>query len=314
MATYIDRFYAFSSQINCQMTTSVIIPTYNGEKKITDTLKALAVQTLSPYEVVVVIDGSVDNTEKILNTFDHGFERFHIVVQENKGRAAARNTGVKNSHGELLIFLDDDVLPDKDVLSMHHHHHIHHPDTILVGNITEQLEIADSDFRHFKSYLNKKWNGKLSDTKSQLKIPFITAANFSIRKTTFSSLGGFNESLTDAEDYELAVRAFHEKIPIFFDPDIIGRHNDPITCKKYIVRQRQYRHAQKKVAEIHGNPMTTKEGNLWKKAFFKLFSSGKWVKLIDRNRLTWLPKKIRYRIYDWVVTGLGTYNPQIKLP
>lgn len=93
---------------------SVIIPVYNQARFVSEAIESALAQTYSSYEVIVVNDGSTDNTAEVLAAFA-GDPRVRIVDQSNRGVAAARNAGAGTSAGDLLAFLDaDDVwLPQK---------------------------------------------------------------------------------------------------------------------------------------------------------------------------------------------------------
>jgi glycosyltransferase involved in cell wall biosynthesis len=84
---------------------SVIIPVYNGEKYLLEAIESVFSQTYRPTEIIVVDDGSTDNTAKLLASISGQIRSFY---QSNSGPAAARNTGIHNSNGELISFLDAD--------------------------------------------------------------------------------------------------------------------------------------------------------------------------------------------------------------
>lgn len=91
---------------------SIIIPTYNRSEMIVECLESVFSQTYADYEVIVVDDGSTDNTEAALKPF---LDRITYIKHENKGNAAARNSGLAIAKGQLIAFLDSDDLwlPDK---------------------------------------------------------------------------------------------------------------------------------------------------------------------------------------------------------
>ncbi len=101
------------------MYTSVIISTYNGEKKLPGLLNSLENQSFKDFELIIVVDGSADNTMKVLDKWKARFTDCKIIYQENKGRAAVRNTGIKNALGQLAIFLDDDIIADTYCIQNH---------------------------------------------------------------------------------------------------------------------------------------------------------------------------------------------------
>jgi glycosyltransferase involved in cell wall biosynthesis len=305
------------------MSVSVIIPTYNGAKKIEGIIKALEKQTLPPIEVIVVIDGSTDNTSAVLRSLRHELTSFKIIEQENKGRAAVRNRGAAEANGDLLIFFDDDMIPLPGCIEGHLAHHTTHPGSILTGGLSEPKQKNSADILKYKAFLSDKWTGELKQSptgsldKNSL---FITAANFSLAKKTFDELGGFDAKLRDAEDMDFAIRAYKAGIPLYFDPKVFAWHNDTISCASYIKRQRQYQKAHKELIALH--PWMETEGFIHpvskpvgiKKRIFHFFSKQHWIKAVDADILAWLPKSIRYKLYDVIVTANGVYFPEkVKL-
>ncbi|MBC8228413.1 glycosyltransferase family 2 protein, partial [bacterium] len=93
---------------------SVVIPAYNAEKEIPSCLDSLLNQTFpkEQCEIIVVNDGSTDGTEKIVRKYDG----VKIITQANQGPAAARNNGVSESKGDIIVFTDSDCVPEEDWL------------------------------------------------------------------------------------------------------------------------------------------------------------------------------------------------------
>ena len=114
-------------------TVSVIIPTFNGAHKLANIFKALKAQTFSDFELVVVVDGSNDNTKEVLDQYKKEFQNCKVIYQQNGGRAKVRNAGAKEAGGDLLIFFDDDMLPEPDCVAIHFQHHEKFSGSILMG-------------------------------------------------------------------------------------------------------------------------------------------------------------------------------------
>jgi len=95
-------------------TVSVVIPTYNREATLPSTIESVLQQTFDDFEILVVDDGSTDNTPKIVNRIVDDRVCFHSHIR-NKGGSAARNTGIEQAAGEYIAFLDsdDEWLPSK---------------------------------------------------------------------------------------------------------------------------------------------------------------------------------------------------------
>ena len=90
-------------------TVSVIIPTYNRAHLVGRAIKSVLNQTYRDFEIIVVDDGSTDNTKDIIKEFQKKDKRIkYIPYEKNKGGSAARNTGIKAAKGEYIAFLDSD--------------------------------------------------------------------------------------------------------------------------------------------------------------------------------------------------------------
>ena len=302
------------------MKVSVIIPTYNGAHKLPGIFKALKAQSFKGFELVVVVDGSTDNTKEVLAQYQKEFQNVKVVYQENGGRAKVRNTGAKETSGDLLIFFDDDMMPKTDCLSEHIKHHQAFPYTILTGASIDRVENS-TDFQKYKSYLTQKWSKGLiaiGNKPLHKKSLFITAANFSIAKNLFFQLQGFDEQLTDAEDFDLAVRANQQGINLFYDHSAFAWHADPITGKSYIKRLRQYRKSQERLRELKPAVYSTIQLHHpvmptgLKQMVYLFFARNYWVVWLDSKSFfkKLLPRFIRYKVYDLITTANGVYFPE----
>lgn len=87
---------------------SIILPTYNVAKYIQHCLESIKKQTYTNYEVIIIVDGSTDDTYKIAEEFCKNNSNFFVYWQENQGSGPARNNGIQKSHGELITFIDPD--------------------------------------------------------------------------------------------------------------------------------------------------------------------------------------------------------------
>lgn len=305
------------------MEASVIIPTYNGAEKILQILENLSLQTFNNFEIIIGIDGSTDDTENIIET-QKNIDKRRIIVfkQKNKGRSVIRNNTAKLAKTDLLIFYDDDVQPAPNSVEKHILFHQKNESTILAAKIAEKYDNLNVDFLKFREYLTKKWienygNGITELTRENL---FLSAANFSISKQLFFVLNGFDEYLRDAEDWDFAINAVENHIKIFFDADNIVWHNDPLTCREYIIRQRQYKENHELLAKtkpdlyrLYNERLIAPKQSILRKLVY-LILANKWsVKQVDNNFYTFLPQSIRYKLYDIVITGLSHISPNKKI-
>lgn len=93
---------------------SVIVPVYNVEIYLKDCLESLCHQTLPNIEIIIVNDGSTDNSESIIRNYENEYPCITVIEQQNKGLSVARNTGIKYATGKYIVFVDSDDFVDLD--------------------------------------------------------------------------------------------------------------------------------------------------------------------------------------------------------
>ncbi|MEM7548231.1 MAG: glycosyltransferase family A protein [Bacteroidota bacterium] len=278
---------------------SVIIPTYNGASKISNCINSLSQQSFLPFEIIIVIDGSTDNTKQVVS----GNEKkvpIKIIDQQNKGRAGARNTGAKIAKGDYLVFFDDDVVLQKATLSAFKVK-IQYSD-VIVGSLKEKAtDETSSNFAEYCSYLHQKWD---TFEEGFLNKPYITANNFLIKKSIFMAHGMFNEKLSDAEDFELAVRLFEDNIQIYYSPSIVVEHELFKSFEQYIERQIEYRKASKSLLEV--NPLVEKYYNpgkvsSTKKLVYAVLRSISTNSIFENRIWDWFPNQVKFYFFSKLI-------------
>lgn len=112
---------------------SVIVPVYNVEKYIEECISSLLNQTIKEIEIIVVDDGSCDNSIELVKRFKD--KRIKIIYQENKGLSAARNTGIREANGDYIVFIDsDDFIDGENSLKEMYNIAIKYDSDIVIGN------------------------------------------------------------------------------------------------------------------------------------------------------------------------------------
>src|SRR5687767_6773031 len=194
------------------MKSSIVVPTYNGRQRIIKFLESVAAQTQLPDEVIVVVDGSKDDTVDAINAVPH-FKKLPLVVhvQENKGRPAARNAGIRLSKYDLILSFDDDMVLTPTVVEQHLNHHAKNPGTVAVGYQAEKKPSEGDEhytFLDFRYYLSNKWNRESPHYPEPMSIHNyqLTTANCSIPKSIIDVVGFFDEQLKEVEDFDLGTR------------------------------------------------------------------------------------------------------------
>lgn len=181
-------------------TVSVVIPNYNYGRFIAEAIESVLAQTHPIQEIIVVDDGSTDDSIEIIKRFS---AKVKLISQQNRGVGAARNVGVKSSNGEFIAFLDaDDIwLPTKI-------------EEQLKG-FTDKVVLVSCGKREFDSQNGKTLVVRLPD-RIEWSAEDILLRRYSLvlgcsalmtRRKTFEEIGDFDEQLAIAEDWDFCYRA-----------------------------------------------------------------------------------------------------------
>ena len=191
---------------------SVIIPTYNRAHCVGEAIQSVLDQTYKNFEIIVVDDGSTDNTQEVLATFG---DKIKVIRQENRGVSAARNAGIREARGEWLAFLDSDDLWLPEKLAIQMKELSEYPDAIahmvdaeIVGYGNQKLTLFD--IRGLKEEFRMRPLRKrpLLDV---MQTQFFTSS-WCLKKSVVNALGGFREDMTIFEDWELLTRVALEGV------------------------------------------------------------------------------------------------------
>lgn len=202
---------------------SVIVPTYNRAASLDRLLDALDSQCVAPerFEVVVVDDGSTDHTPEVLR----GRRHVSSVRQVNQGPGAARNHGVLESTSPLIVFVDDDCVPEEDWLQR-----------LIEADDAAGPQVAGFGGRIaplHRSFLADFVQGERLVDHSPLDgdpagLRYIVTANAAFRRTQFRSVGGFDRAMSEAgEDVDLSLRLRALGHRLVRVPDATVRHAHP---------------------------------------------------------------------------------------
>mgnify|MGYP002474685456 CR=1 FL=1 len=220
---------------------SVIIPVYNQYSSLCKVLNAFSIQTtnVNTYEVIVVDDGSSDEIRNISDLACFGKIRGRIIHQENRGRASARNAGIREAQGNVIIFCDADRFPRSDFIVQHMKFHQKGADIVIgtsfdyFGNINLVLnEKTDWDFVNRFSRLPPYFR-KIStifdesgQTISKLSWLGYLVGNSSIKKEIVNDVGGFDESFTEwgFEHFDAAYRLYRKGYRFTMNRSAVNYH------------------------------------------------------------------------------------------
>ena len=222
------------------MRFSFITCTYNRDKYIAQTLKAVCEQTYNPldYEIIVVDNNSTDSTATICEAFKQKYpnHQFRYFKEMNQGLSFALNRGIKEAQGEFLIFIDDDETIIPEHLERLNNHLNNHPDAVLAGSPV--VPIYEEAQPKWMSHFTQRLIGGYFD---QGKLPKkLDAKNYPgtghtiAKKELYEKYGYYNtelgrkgNSLIGAEDKDMFNRLKKNNIECYYFPDIPIYHHIP---------------------------------------------------------------------------------------
>ncbi|MFH1679558.1 MAG: glycosyltransferase [Candidatus Eisenbacteria bacterium] len=235
---------------------SVIVPTRNRSRWLLRLLERLNEQTYPAerFEVVPVVNGSTDDTIERLARFEAPFA-LHPIETAEPGTARARNRGASAAKGDLLLFLDDDVVPAPALVEAHARAHETEERFVGVGPYYP-VHAPRVDFLRIST---RNWWENLFE---EIRRPGhrscyrdVLSGNLSIRRDLFRSLGGFARDFAecDGEDWELGIRVVRNGIPIRFLPDAEAEHHEheTMTLERSFLRARRAGRGDARVSLHH---------------------------------------------------------------
>jgi glycosyltransferase involved in cell wall biosynthesis len=218
---------------------SVIIPTYNRSITIGKTIESVLCQTYNDYEIIVIDDGSTDNTYESLKPYHH---KIHYEYKENGGISSARNRGIGIATSEYIALVDSDDFWKPEKLERQMKCFRNHSEYGLVATrcITN---VVDSHFKTIEMSKIRRSGKSGWIYKDLFYKNFIRTSSVIIKKECFRKVGGFDESLPRCEEIDMWLR-ISKQYPVGFINDILTvytrrpkqiRH-DNIEGRKILVR------------------------------------------------------------------------------
>lgn len=195
------------------MHISVIIPTFNRARFILKALKSVQNQSVNVDEIIVVDDGSTDESKELLESEDIVY-----LYQNNSGVSTARNEGIRVAKHEWIAFLDSDDTWHKDKIKEHKALHVNNSE--IKASFSDELWIKDEKIVNKKRHLEKEEPTFLNS----LRVCKIGVSTFFTHKSIFEDIGLFDESLQACEDYDLWLR-------------ILKKHKIKLINKELIAKQ-----------------------------------------------------------------------------
>ncbi|MCX6151706.1 MAG: glycosyltransferase [Ignavibacteriales bacterium] len=237
---------------------SIIIPTHNRIKMLLKVLDAFENQEAieQTYEIIVVADSCSDDTVNVIEANKLKFSYDIKLVEHNYGSAAvSRNLGAKQAIGDLLVFIDDDVVPERNFLSAHLQNQ--NENTVVLGYSKPVLPKTPSLWQ----YRARRWWEdrffEMNQPGHRFNFKDFFSGNFSISASQFNLIGGFDESLKRLEDYEFGLRLIKNGIHFAFSTEAVGLHYETNDLRQWLDRLRHDGEANYKMATVHPELKTT---------------------------------------------------------
>lgn len=205
---------------------SIVLPTYNRRARLARVLAGLDRQSVpaQQFEVVVVDDGSKDDTRDWLQANSARPYGVTAIHQANGGPARARNAGIDAARGELLLFIDDDVEPTPDLLSEHLRLHDREADIVVIGPLAS-LEHYDQPWVAWEQAKVEAQYAEMVRGAWEPTFRQFWTGNASVAKHHVVAAGKFDPSFLRAEDIELGRRLHELGLAFRFNPDARGLHH-----------------------------------------------------------------------------------------
>lgn len=287
---------------------SIIIPAFNEEKNIARCIDSLhrQIDVRNDCEIIVVDDGSTDTTRQIARA--HGAR---VLEQSNQGAAAARNFGVRNACGEIVLFMDGDCEADPNWVAA------------MIAPFSDPSVVGTGGMKQTRQtgfiprFIQTEFDYRYDQVRAHRFIDFIDSGTAAYRREIFLKNDGFDTRLADAEDVELSFRLSEQGFKMAFARDAIVYREHPTALWEYLRlkftyaywRSFVYRRFPKKIANDSRTPQTQKiQSGLALVLPFVILASFIWrpaalvaLAIAVLFLVTTLPFVVRYWKRDWVI-------------
>lgn len=213
------------------MSVSVILPTYNRAQTLRKTLEGYTRLPKSDQllEILVVDDGSPDDTEAVVRAFQaRSGLLLRYLKQQNLGLAAARNHALRQVRGDLILFGDDDIIPSENMLAEHIDWHAKHPqpEVGVLGLVTWAQELNPTPFMNWSGLYGPQFSFGLFKPGMQLDFRYGYFCNTSVKKSFLQENGFFSEAFRQYgwEDLEFSYRLSKRGYRLLYNPAAVGYH------------------------------------------------------------------------------------------
>lgn len=248
---------------------SVIIPTYNRGNVVSRAINSALNQSIENIEVIVVDDGSTDDTRQVINRIDDS--RVIYLFQENKGANAARNTGLKQSQGEFITFLDSDDALRKEYLAK---------SINSIRNSSKECVGAATSYTMHTNDGKRKWvipDRELGLDDFRHGNPVGSFSSVLFHKSVIEKVGFLDENLPSIQDYDYYIRIARNHTIIGLNNDLVDVYHDcgnrisdnlnkKITGQEMLTKKHRDVISDKRISRHHitRGKILVSEGKMWR--------------------------------------------------
>ena len=279
------------------MRVSVVIPTWNRADLLAQTLDKIETQTVPRdfYEIVVVDNESSDHTQAVLEQKSRTYPNLRAFSQSKRGAAATRNTGIRAAKGEIVLFIDDDILAEPGLIEAHWRYHQAHRSSSIVGGVVTPWDNCKEPFLRYLR--DRGIFNPYSIACGPMDFSYYHTGNVSTARSVLNEVGGFNEqfAIYGMEDIELGYRIERHGSRIVHGPDAKAVHQYFPTYQQFIQRCEQAGYSLGKLIALHPELR---------------------VRFVENGKRTRLLKRVHnlYRLFSAmstpVVNALGNWESQ----
>jgi glycosyltransferase involved in cell wall biosynthesis len=261
------------------VSVSVVIPTYNRRAMVREAIDSVLVNTGAEFELIVVDDGSTDDTRERLSAYG---DRIRYVYQHNQHLSAARNTGIRHAKGALIGLLDSDDVWVPDKLERQVEQFLKFPEVGVVGTARFCIDPEGTPSKA----------DRLPDTREVARLQLIDLLEFPafcpssalVRRSCFDEAGFFDESLRSVEDMEMWLRIGARYPVMMLSAPLTGLrlHPESMSTKA----DTMFRNHQKVLTKSFANIPELRRRRLWRlRAEARMYCEASWMRYCAGQRL-----------------------------